>query len=256
MFSKMKGDQENAKTTISGVNTPSTPPSPRRTSRADMSKLGRTVNRPVEEKPLLDEIREVMAQSYMMFLMADIRHLSATGRVYTKYENLAVDSDICKRDSANSIACLPDETKKIPAARGLSCAVIMAILILEIREEAVKTLEEKKTDMDMDIDNDTQFVGYENNLKKKKLTEDSMASLMKAYSRLVSEDLVSEIPSVQRRRATFHQNTFAASASIFSPGGGSFRRYGRASSSKPPVSPPTSLKFWVGQCSIFLLLGE
>ncbi len=241
MFSKMKGDIEDTNTTISGVNRPSNPPSPRRTTRADISKMGRSINRPVEEKPLLDEIREVMAQSYMMFLMADIRHLSATGRVYTKYENLVVDSDICRRDSAKSIACLPDETKNIPAARGLSCAVIMAILILEIREEAVKTSKEKKTDMD--IDNDAQFVGYENNSKKKKLTEESMASLMLAYSRLVSEDLVSELPSVKRRRATFQPTSFAPSANFFSPGGGSFRRYVRSSTAeKPPMSPPPPFK--------------
>jgi len=240
MFSEKKSGPEDPKTPGPSDNVPSTPPSPRRASRADFSKMGRSINRPVEEKPLLDEIREVLAQSYMMFLMADLRHMSATGRVYTKYENVAVDSDICKRDTANSIACLSDDAEQITLGRGLSPAVIMAILILEIREEALRTLKEKKDDMD--IDNDEQFVGYENNSKKKKLTEESMASLMKAYSRLISEDLVSEIPSVQRRRATFHQNSFSfPSPGFLSPSGASFRRYRQSGANKPASSgPPTS----------------
>ena len=95
----------------------------------------------MEEKPLLDEIREVLAQSYLMFLLADLRHMSATGRISTKYENLAIDSDVYKRDTAESIACCSDND--LPGRRGLSPAVIMAIVILEIRDSAVRTAEEK-----------------------------------------------------------------------------------------------------------------
>jgi hypothetical protein len=210
------------------------PPSPIRTRRADVSKMGRSINRPVEEKPLLDEIREVVAQSYLMFLLADLRHMSATGRISTKFEDLAIDSDVCKRDTAKRIACLSDsikddEVKQVGHFRGLSPAVIMAIVILEIRDTAVKTAEEKteeektwkkgekknKYATSVDIDNDDQFVGYENNKRKKKLTEESMESLMRCYSRLVSEDLKTEIPNVRRRRETYHPNNFRTTASSF-----------------------------------------
>lgn len=215
------------------------PPSPGRQRMADISKMGRSINRPVEEKPLLDEIREVLAQSYLMFLLADLRHMSATGRISTKYENLAVDSDICKRDTAELIACVSDrvtdnEVERIGYFRGLSPAVIMAIVILEIRDTAVKAAEEKRSlfkvgdkkqryETSLDIDNDDQFVGYENNQQKKKLTEDSMVSLMRCYSRMVSEDLVSEIPNVRRRRMTMQNQSnynFGTSAiNILSPTG-------------------------------------
>jgi hypothetical protein len=222
----------------SGLNRIAVPPSPGRQRKADISKMGRSINRPVEEKPLLDEIREVLAQSYLMFLLADLRHMSATGRISTKYENLAVDSDICKRDTAELIACVSDrvtdnEVERIGYFRGLSPAVIMAIVILEIRDTAVKAAEEKRSlfkvgdkkrdDTSLDIDNDDQFVGYENNQQKKKLTEDSMVSLMRCYSRMVSEDLVSEIPSVRRRRMTMQsQNNYnfgTSAINILSPSG-------------------------------------
>lgn len=208
---------------------------------------------PVEEKPLLSEIREVMAQSYLMFLLSDLRHMSATGRISIKYENLAIDSDLCNRGTAKCIACTSDnvdddDNKQVGLVRGLSPALIMAIVILEIRDEAVKTAEKKKFKKKKylnaaDIDNYDQFVGYENNLNKKKLTEESMESLMKCYSRLVSEDLVSEIPSVQKRRETFQQqNYFSKSTSSFlSPGGqnsSGFKRFSRSASARVPSTPP------------------
>ena len=209
------------------------PPSPVRTTCNTTRSIGRSIDRPVEEKPLLDEIREVLAQSYLMFLLADLRHMSATGRISTKFEDLAIDSDVCKRDTAKRIACLSDsikddEVQQIGHFRGLSPAVIMAIVILEIRDSAVKTAEEKAAEektrkkgdkkdrryaSSVDIDNDDQFVGYKNNKRKKILTEESMESLMRCYSRLVSEDLKTEIPSVRRRRDSYHPNALRVASS-------------------------------------------
>lgn len=237
------------------------PPSPNRSTRANISKMGRSVNRPVEEKPLLDEIREVMAQSSLLFMLTDLRYMSATGRISTKFENLAMDSDIWRRDTAKRMACLTDngkddDTQQIGHFKGLSPALMMAIVILEIRDEVVRAAEEKaakkkvgrkaKYASSEDIDNDDQFVSYENNSKKKKLTEESMMSLMICYSRMVSEDLVSEIPSLARRRATFHPYNFSMSAgNLFSPSGemnrnsqGPFTMFGRKSLSAEGGFPP------------------
>merc|ERR1712238_193233 len=104
-----------------------------------------SINRPVEEKPLLDEIREVLAQSYLIFLLSDLRLMSGAGRIGTKYEHLAVDSDRYKRVTSKQVACLnddddDDDDKVYP--KGLSPAVIMAILILEIRDTFAKTVDE------------------------------------------------------------------------------------------------------------------
>ena len=210
-------------------------------------------NGPAKEKPLLNEIREVMALSYLSFLLCDLRHMSATGRISIKYENLATDSDLCNRGTAKSIACTSDnvdddENKQVGLVRGLSPALIMAIVILEIRDEAVKTAAEKKKKKkkkyfsEADIDNHEQFVGYENNLNKKKLTEESMESLMKCYSRLVSEDLVSEIPNVQKRRENFQKKDYISKSTGFlsPPHSSSFKRFTRSASAKMPFTPPIS----------------
>jgi len=228
---------------------PSDPPSPSPTA---IKKHGPSVNHSIEEKPLLDEIREVMAHSQMLFLLTDLRHMSATGRIGTKYENLAIDSDLCKRDSAKRIACLSDnvdddEIRQIGYLRGLSPAVIMAITILEIRDTAVKNAEEKTRSRkkgdekyryatSVDIDDDDQFVAYENNEEKRKMTEESMTSLMRCYARIISEDLVEEIPNVRRRRANY-QNPFGGS--ISNPTG----VRGVSSSTPNELSAPSSSTF-------------
>jgi len=186
------------------------PPSPQRVPSA---RFIRSVNRPMEEKPLLDEIREVLAQSYLCFLLADLRLMSGTGEIVTKYENVAVDSDFLPRNTAEHIAGLSEYS--LGHCKGLSPVVIMAILILEIRDTFAMTAEEKAKTMkgdkkkieyatSVDIDTEDRFVGYEHNKTKKKLTEESMKSLMRCYSRLVSEDLVTAIPNVRRRRTTMN----------------------------------------------------
>jgi hypothetical protein len=219
------------------------PPPPPIPSPSPMGARGsrfHSINRPVEEKPLLDEIREVLAQSYLVFLLADLRLMSGTGRIGTKYENLAVDSDFYRRATATDIACLYDENKcdnkpndGIGYPKGLSPAVIMAMLILEIRDTFVKTRGEKMEDQaakkkkkkndrkkyyygnrnleEVDIDTEEDFVSYRNDDVKKNMVEESMESLMRAYSRMISEDLVTDIPNVERRRrATMNVSNFGA----------------------------------------------
>ena len=54
----------------------------------------------------MDEIREVLAQSYLIFLMADLRLMSGTVRICTLYEHLAIDSDVYPKNTAAQLACL------------------------------------------------------------------------------------------------------------------------------------------------------
>ena len=49
---------------------------------------------------MVDEAQECLAQSLLMFLYADLRLLSATGRINTKFETLCIDSDRVPRTSA------------------------------------------------------------------------------------------------------------------------------------------------------------
>ena len=102
---------------------------------------------------IVDEARECLAQSNLMFLYADLRLLSATGRINTKFETLCIDSDRVPRTTASQMAQLPDESSShlnmskslsyrshnglLPSCEGVSPAQIMAILIVELRKEVM-----------------------------------------------------------------------------------------------------------------------
>jgi hypothetical protein len=171
------------------------------------------------QRTLLEEIREVLAQSYLIFLVADLRLLSATGRIRTLYEHLAIDSDVYPRNTAAQLACLvhprceeEEKTEEIPYSQeidkstmvatgpehpteSLSPANIMAILLLEIRDTFANT-----SGSDENPEASQLLMNYRTDKVKRRNLEDSMASLLRAYSRMVSEDLVTEIPNVRRRR--------------------------------------------------------
>eukprot|EP00977_Amphora_coffeiformis_P016504 scaffold5126_cov190-Amphora_coffeaeformis.AAC.1 len=53
---------------------------------------------------LLDEMNESMAYSMLIFLVADLRLMSATGRIATPYEYMAVESDLRVRATAADMA--------------------------------------------------------------------------------------------------------------------------------------------------------
>jgi hypothetical protein len=130
--------------------------------------MGETMNEESSKKlptTILDEARECVAQSNLMFLYADLRLLSATGRINTKFETLCIDSDRVPRTTASQMAQLPEETSSrltaisydvnhggrnensrgsqscnnegLPYCEGVSPAQVMAILIVELRKEVV-----------------------------------------------------------------------------------------------------------------------
>ncbi|KAL3908966.1 MAG: hypothetical protein SGILL_008277, partial [Bacillariaceae sp.] len=143
-----------------------------------------------------------------------------TGRICTKYENLAIDSDVYPKNTAAQLACMVmpsvgeeekteeeleyyiSSTKRSNVvARGpdqstksLSPANIMAILLLEIRDTFIHA----GTDENPEVG--AALMTYRDSEAKRRDLEDSMTNLMRAYARMISEDLVTEIPSVRRRR--------------------------------------------------------
>eukprot|EP00986_Skeletonema_menzelii_P004169 scaffold1395_cov127-Skeletonema_menzelii.AAC.3 len=102
---------------------------------------------PTYSPPIVDEARECLAQSQIMFLYADLRLLSATGRINTKFETLCIDSDRVPRTTASQMAQLQGEIISrlnssnhpdgLPYCEGVSPAQIMAILIVELRKEVM-----------------------------------------------------------------------------------------------------------------------
>ncbi|KAG7358928.1 lipase class 3 [Nitzschia inconspicua] len=167
------------------------------------------------------EIREVLAQSYLIFLVADLRLMSGTGRICTLYEHLAIDSDVYPKNTAAQLACMvlpSNEQKEEETAEGtftshdtdksimvaswpeqptksLSPANIMAILLLEIRDTFVNAV-----GSDENPEVGQALMSYREDKAKRRDLEDSMTSLLRAYARMISEDLVTEIPYVRRRR--------------------------------------------------------
>ncbi|KAG7354873.1 lipase class 3 [Nitzschia inconspicua] len=172
-------------------------------------------------RTLLEEIREVLAQSYLIFLVADLRLMSGTGRICTVYEHLAIDSDVYPKNTAAQLACMvlpSNEQKEEETAeetvsshdtdkstmvaswpeqptKSLSPANIMAILLLEIRDTFVNAV-----GSDENPEVGQALMSYREDKAKRRDLEDSMTSLLRAYARMISEDLVTEIPYVRRRR--------------------------------------------------------
>lgn len=198
---------------------------------------------PCQPRTVLEEIKEVLPQSYMIFLIADLRLMSGTGRIRTRYETLAIDSDLVPRTTAQEVACLapveeecvsPKETLeeekteevsslkstiKSPfkesdkdlsmhgrASKGLSPRQVMAILLLELRDTFVAARKFKGKDTDAKergsnlIADDIR--SYRSDKKSRKNVEDTMESLLRAYARMISNDLVTDVPYEKKRRET------------------------------------------------------
>jgi Lipase (class 3) len=75
---------------------------------------------------------ETMAHAMLIFMLADLRILSATGRIRTKYEFLCIDSDKSPRHSSMDFAGFHEYNE----TRGVTAAHIMAVLMLEISRDA------------------------------------------------------------------------------------------------------------------------
>jgi len=84
---------------------------------------------------IMDQIENCLAQSLLIFMLADLRLLSATGRISTKYETLSIDSDRVMKTSANEITGLSDPTTNDKVGSSISPAHIMTVLFIEIMNE-------------------------------------------------------------------------------------------------------------------------
>lgn len=163
---------------------------------------------------IFDEAHECLAQSLLMFLYADLRLLSATGRINTKYETLCIASDRVPRTSAAGLAQLPgmnqfaDEDK----IESVSPAQIMAILIVELRQEVIAQrkrakeqikrrgergwFDKNESDEDMEDDADAGVMSKITDSSGKKEFETDMHAMVRAYNDMLRKDLKG-IPEVK-----------------------------------------------------------
>lgn len=173
---------------------------------------------------IFDEAHECLAQSLLMFLYADLRLLSATGRINTKYETLCIASDRVPRTSAAGLAQLPGMNEFMDGDKieSVSPAQIMAILIVELRQEVLAQrkrakeqikrrgergwFEPKSEDDELGEDDDAGVMTKITDSSGKKEFEKDMHAMVRAYNDMLRKDLKG-IPEV---KMTF-SNPFARS---------------------------------------------
>jgi predicted lipase len=95
--------------------------------------------RHVRVPTLLEEAEECLAQSNLIFLLADLRLLSATGRIHTSFDTFAIDSDRVTRTDSGMLAQQLQKSllagAPAPECHGIFPAQIMAVLLIELRKE-------------------------------------------------------------------------------------------------------------------------
>lgn len=183
--------------------------------------------RRIKARTLLEEVEENLAQSLLVFLVADLRLMSATGRIETKYETIAIASDPPSRSTAMELAGLKGPLPKNPVSEslvnnmeeGLSPAQIMAVLIIELKktvDEARREEEERPRAEGMgfpgsrraaDAFKDEKFMYFEPDKKgnmKIRANEEDMHSLLKAYADMIGEDMKAEVPHIARRASMLY----------------------------------------------------
>ena len=74
--------------------------------------------------------QKYLAQSRLIFRVTDLRLLSSTGRINTKYDALCLDSDRFLRTTADGMACVVESE----TSTGITPSYIMAILLLEMHK--------------------------------------------------------------------------------------------------------------------------
>ena len=106
---------------------------------------------------MLEECEEALAQSMLVFLLADLRLMSATGRCMTKYETIAIASDPPTRCTAADLAGINTDSYTQSVVHnqmdGMSPAQMMAVVLLELTKTVEKRREKEQT-TSMELSND------------------------------------------------------------------------------------------------------
>ena len=157
---------------------------------------------------LLDEIENCLAQSMLIFMLADLRLLSATGRISTKYETISIDSDRVTKTSAADITGLSETTDL--GSRSISPAHIMTVLFIEIMNEVEVhkgkiTIPENQSGHLIEADrydDQNRLLSLETgHLKRKailKQAEGDMHDLLRGYARALRRDLKSDLEEANK----------------------------------------------------------
>eukprot|EP00934_Nitzschia_sp_Nitz4_P008542 Nitzschia sp. Nitz4//scaffold5_size260463//72803//75526//NITZ4_000963-RA/size260463-processed-gene-0.306-mRNA-1//1//CDS//3329555283//8532//frame0 len=156
---------------------------------------------PAEHMSLLELGEETMAQAMLIFLLSDLRILSATGRIRTKFEHLTLDSDRSPRLTSRDFAGFYDYEE----ANGVTASHIMALLLVEILQEAEDVARHKRrkhpallSPWVSSVDGVPPRVNARKVFKRNVKAANGLPSLLHCYNEMLSEDVNPRISKVSR----------------------------------------------------------
>jgi len=145
-----------------------------------------------------------MTQSLMLYILANLQNLSATGRVGTKYEYLCIDSDKMPRGCATDFACFTEYDFE---SNGVTAAHIVAVFLLEITCEA-EDLKKPSDDLRCTI-----FLDLEDNRHSFELTRNNvqaatgMHALLDIFKNLIAADMCVDIRKVGKEQYSLNSTS-------------------------------------------------
>ena len=141
---------------------------------------------------IFEEAEDCLAQSLLIFLYADLRLLSSTGRISTKFETLCIASDQAERTTADHMAGISDDYASLVddenTSEGISPAQIMAVLMIELRKEVLAWRKTRR------FEEETSIMSTIYDKSDRKKVEDDMHAGLRCYNLMVGEDLRYDIP--------------------------------------------------------------
>jgi hypothetical protein len=154
--------------------------------------------------PLLELAQKCLAQSRMIFLVADLRLLRLTGRINTRYDALCLDSDCFLRTTCEGMMRSVGVEQKDDGKgqHGIMPSHVMAILLLEMNYSLTDQRGGDVLDYN-DDDASDDGGGLMNNLRISRSdpilaskAEGDLNALLRAYVATMRADLADDIPKV------------------------------------------------------------
>ena len=148
---------------------------------------------------LMELAETSMSQALMLYILANIQILSATGRVGTKYKHLCIDSDKVPRGCAKDFAGYTEHDFE---SDGITAAHMIAVFLLEITREAEelkKLSEDNEMEMraSMFFDVDEEPGVFE--LSRKEIQAASgMHALLDFFKNMIGSDISGDIRKLRK----------------------------------------------------------
>ena len=159
-----------------------------------------TMERDGDRMSLMALAETSMSQAMMLFLLANLQNLSATGRVGTKYEHLCIDSDKVPRSKAKDFVGYTEHDFE---SNGITAAHLIAVFLIEIAREADELKKKSNNNIHTSIIFDMEDDAGAFELKQNDVQAASgMHAMLDFFKNLIADDIAPEIRKL--RKAEYH----------------------------------------------------